>query len=126
MQRLEQFMQRLGSVHAAASLSHAAPSEVVAQGVFKGNPNVLLAKHVPPACEHLLLNLEVLLWACSRMVPEVAQALKQRGISLPSKSSAAGSYHRWTDGLLAGSAYICQIVHDLVWFSSWSALAWFV
>jgi hypothetical protein len=99
---------------------------------FKGNPTVLWAKHVPPACEHLLLILDVLLWACSRMVPEVAQALKQRGISPPSRSSIAGSCHRWTDGLLAGSAYIGQIVHEYAqgWvhrcsyrWSSWSALA---
>jgi hypothetical protein len=83
------------------------------------------------------------------MVPEVAQALKQRGISPPSRSSIAGSCYRWTDGLLAGSAYIGQIVHEygqwrklfmsartdgviadrtdgvhgLLWRSSWSALA---
>jgi hypothetical protein len=99
-------------VHAVSCEVHAVFHEVhaLAEGVFKGNPNVLLTKHVPPACEHLLLILEELALGWSQ---KWLKALKQRGISPPSRSSIAGSCHRWTDGLLASNAYIGQIVHEL-------------
>jgi cytochrome c-type biogenesis protein CcmE len=57
MQYLVQFMQRLVKfMQYLVKLLHEG-CEVVAPGVFKGNPTVLLAKHVHPACEHLLVLL---------------------------------------------------------------------
>jgi hypothetical protein len=56
MQYLVKFLHEVCEVHAVFHEVHA-----LVEGVFKGNPNVLLTKHVPPACEHLLLILDVLL-----------------------------------------------------------------